>query len=72
MEINRTEFQENVKSILSENQINKIIVSNPIDKNQKYKKIVLENKINHYMVNSYTDRQSFTANIDELAVLDTI
>lgn len=38
MEINRTEFQENVKSILSENQINKIIVSNPIDKNQKYKK----------------------------------
>lgn len=35
MEINRTEFQENVKSILSENQINKIIVSNPIDKIQK-------------------------------------
>lgn len=72
MEINRMQFQENVKLILSENQINKIIVSNPINKNQKYKKIVLENKINHYMVNSYTDRQSFTANIDELMVLNSL
>lgn len=72
MEINRMQFKDRINTIIRENEIAKIIVSNPIDKNQKYKKIVLENKINHYMVNSYTDRQSFTANIDELAVLDTI
>lgn len=72
MEINRMQFKDRINTIIRENEIAKIIVSNPIDKNQKYKKIVLENKINHYMVNSYTDRQSFTANIDESAVLDTI
>lgn len=72
MEINRMQFKDRINTIIRENEIVKIIVSNPIDKNQKYKKIVLENKINHYMVNSYTDRQSFTANIDESAVLDTI
>ena len=72
MGINRMQFKDRINTIIRENEIVKIIVSNPIDKNQKYKKIVLENKINHYMVNSYTDRQSFTANIDESAVLDTI
>lgn len=72
MEINRMQFKDRINTIIRENEIAKIIVSNPIDKNQKYKKIVLENKINHYMVNSYTDSQSFTANIDESAVLDTI
>jgi len=72
MEINRMQFKDRINTIIRENEIAKIIVSNSIDKNQKYKKIVLENKINHYMVNSYTDRRSFTANIDELAVLDTI
>lgn len=72
MEINRMQFKDRINTIIRENEIAKIIASNPIDKNQKYKKIVLENKINHYMVNSYTDRQSFTANIDESAVLDTI
>lgn len=72
MEINRMQFKDRINTIIRENEIVKIIVSNPIDKNQKYKKIVLENKINHYMVNSYTNRQSFTANIDESAVLDTI
>lgn len=72
MEINRMQFKDRINTIIRENEIAKKIVSNPIDKNQKYKKIVLENKINHYMVNSYTDRQSFTANIDESAVLDTI
>ncbi len=72
MEINRMQFKDRINTIIRENEIAKIVASNPIDKNQKYKKIVLENKINHYMVNSYTDRQSFTANIDESAVLDTI
>lgn len=72
MEINRMQFKDRINTIIRENEIAKIIVSNPIDKNRKYKKIILENKINHYMVNSYTDKQSFTANIDESAVLDTI
>ena len=72
MEINRIEFKENIKTILFENEVIKIIVSNPINNNPKYKKILFENKINHYMVNSYTEKQSFTTNIDIPTIIDQL
>ena len=72
MEINRIEFKENIKTILFGNEVIKIIVSNPINNNPKYKKILFENKINHYMVNSYTEKQSFTTNIDIPTIIDQL
>lgn len=72
MEINRIEFKENIKTILFGNEVIKIIVSNPINNNPKYEKILFENKINHYMVNSYTEKQSFTTNIDIPTIIDQL
>lgn len=72
MEINRIEFKENIKTILFGNEVIKIIVSNPINNNPKYKKFLFENKINHYMVNSYTEKQSFTTNIDIPTIIDQL
>lgn len=44
MEINRIEFKENIKTILFGNEVIKIIVSNPINNNPKYKKFYLRIK----------------------------
>ena len=72
MEINKNEFKEMIDDIFENNCVNKIIVSNPYKSNSKYNKIVLENKINHYMENSYTQKQSFTKNIDCDKIVDEI
>lgn len=63
MEINKIDLKNAISEVTCQNNIIKAIVSNPKSKNEKYKKIVFENKINHYMVNSYTEKQSFTNNI---------
>ncbi len=64
MEIHKSELKETIGAIIKDNEIIKIIISNPISKSKKYKKIIFENKINHYMIVSYTEKQSFTSNID--------
>lgn len=64
MEIKKLELNEKIEEIIKNNSIIKIIISNPASNTQKYKKIIFENKIDHYMIISYTEKQSFTTNID--------
>lgn len=63
MGINNKEFGEKLSVLFANNEINKIVISNPAKKDNKYKKVIIENKIDRYMENSYTDKQSFTKNI---------
>lgn len=64
MAIDNNEFKNVIDEIFKNNKISKIIISNPYKKDYKFKKIILENKIDHYMENSYTEKQSFTKNLD--------
>lgn len=63
MEINKEQFELNIEKIFETTTVGKVILSNPLKKDYKYKKMVFENKIDHYMINSFTDKQSFTSNI---------
>ena len=64
MEITKLELNENIEEIIKNNSIIKIIISNPIGNSQTYKKIIFENKIDRYMIVAYTEKQSFTTNIE--------
>ena len=55
-------FNEYIDEIF-DNDIIKIIVSNPT-KTTKYKKIVVEKNVNGYYVSNYTDKQVFNENIN--------
>ncbi len=73
MEINNNEiFRETIENIVSNETINKVIISNPTNKSAKYKKVVIENKNDHYMENAYTDKHSFTNNFDVSAIVERI
>ncbi len=72
MEIKIQQFIEKVNQIFGESQINKIVVSNLVDKNFKYKKVVIEYKINRYMINCFTEKQCFTKNIDKNDLVDEL
>lgn len=72
MEINKIEFEEKVNDLLKNECVSRAIISNPIIKSVKYKKIVLENKVNHFMMNSYTQKQSFTNNLDVKEAIEQI
>lgn len=63
MEINKEQFELNIEKIFKTETIGKVILSNPFKKDYRYKKMVFENRVDHYMINSFTDKQSFTANI---------
>lgn len=63
MEINREQLEENIENILKTAIVAKIIFSSPTKKDLRYKKVVFENKIDRYMINSFTEKQSFTTNI---------
>ncbi len=60
MEIKQNNFEHIINAIFKENDIAKIIISNPCIKNYEYKKIVIENKKEDYMENTYTEKHSFT------------
>lgn len=67
-----TDFKKLINDIFIDSKVSKIIISNPYKKPSKYKKVVLENKINHYMENLYTEKQSFTINLNTNEVVDEI
>ena len=60
------EFEKYIKSILANDMIAKIIISNNKTKENLYKKIVIENKINKYFVSKYTETQVFNDNIIDI------
>lgn len=60
---NNNEFEIQIANLFEKNRINKIVVSNPANKNYKFKKVVIDNKVNHYLESSFTERQSFSKNI---------
>lgn len=41
----------------------KLIISNPVSKQEAYKKIIIEQKANNYQITKYTDKQAFHENI---------
>lgn len=63
MEINKSELSELINKIVLENKLSKIVVSNP-KSGSSYKKVIIENKVNRYMVNCFTEKQSFTKNLE--------
>lgn len=67
-----TDFKKLINDIFTDSKVSKIIISNPYKKPCKYKKVVLENKINHFMENLYTEKQSFTKNLNTNEVVDEI
>lgn len=69
MEISYEEMDKKLTSIL-ENNILKIVVSNPFLKSNKFKKITIENKLDRYLVSSFTEKQCFTKNIKKEELLD--
>lgn len=50
--------------------IQKVIISNPFSKSEKYKKIIIENKGKNYQIAKYTDKQVFHENIEAAALLE--
>ena len=63
---------ENYLNIIFENTIFKIIISNKISKDYKYKKIIIENKIQNYYVSKYTDKQTFNELINKEDIIKYI
>jgi len=72
MQINKEEFKLNLEKLFNENQINKIIISNVLNNNSKFRKIEIENKIDHYMENAFTVKQCFTKNINPSEIVKRI
>ncbi|MBR1925930.1 MAG: SAM-dependent methyltransferase [Clostridia bacterium] len=72
MEIDKEDLKREIFSLIDENKINKIIVSNPLSKNNKFKKIVIENKLNHYLECAITEKQSFSKNLSTKEIKDKI
>lgn len=72
MEINKEQFELNIEKIFNSATVGKVILSNPIKKDYKYKKVVCEKRVDHYMVNSFTDKQSFTTNTPLKNLLSSI
>lgn len=64
-------MDERMNSInrIVEDNISKIIISKPIDKNNEYKKIVIERKHDYFQAGKYTQKQVFHDNVkaEELA-----
>ena len=50
--------------------IQKVIISNPFNKSEEYKKIIIENKGKNYQIAKYTDKQVFHENIEADALLE--
>lgn len=63
---------ENYLNIIFENTVFKIIISNKISKDYKYKKIIIENKIKNYYVSKYTDKQTFNELINKEDIIKYI
>ena len=63
-----TELQQYIQSMLKAD-MQKIIISNPINKSEEYKKIIIENKGKTYQIAKYTEKQVFHENLalEELA-----
>ena len=57
-----TELQQYMQSMLR-NDIQKIIISNPLSKSEEYKKIIVENKGKNYQIAKYTEKQVFHENV---------
>ena len=72
MKTNKEQFKNALSKIFDEDKIAKIVISNPIKKDVKYKKIVIENKLNHFMENAFTAKQSFTKNIPTQNIVDSV
>jgi len=72
MEIDKEDLKREIFNLIDENKINKIIVSNPVSKNNKFKKIIIENKLNHYLECSMTEKQSFSKNLSQKELKDKI
>lgn len=72
MEIDNNNFVKIINDIFQNNEICKIIISNPCKKDYEYKKIVLENKTDHFMQNAYTQKQSFTKNLNSNEVINEL
>ncbi len=56
------ELQHYVNQILKDDIV-KIIISNPINKTENYKKIVIEKKENGFQISKYTEKQVFHDNV---------
>lgn len=63
---------QNYLNIIFENIVFKIIISNKISKDYKYKKIIIENKIKNYYVSKYTDKQTFNELINKEDIIKYI
>lgn len=63
---------QNYLNIIFENTVFKIIISNKISKDYKYKKIIIENKIKNYYVSKYTDKQTFNELINKEDIIKYI
>lgn len=63
------ELKNLISSIMLNDNIYKIIISNPINKSIEYKKIVIERKSESFHISKYTEKQVFHENIlkNELA-----
>lgn len=63
-----TELQQYIQFMLKAD-MQKIIISNPINKSEEYKKIIIENKGKTYQIAKYTEKQVFHENLslEELA-----
>ena len=62
-----SELQQYIQSMLKA-EMQKIIISNPFNKTEEYKKIIIENKGKNYQIAKYTEKQVFHENVslDEL------
>lgn len=54
-----------LEDIISNNTLNRLIISKPVNKSQEYKKIVIEKKTSGYQIAKYTDKQVFHENISD-------
>lgn len=50
-------------ALMAEAGINKIIISNPVNKGERFKRIVIEKKEHDYQISKYTDQQVFHENV---------
>jgi len=58
----------NYLNLMVEDNVNKIIISNPSSKSLEYKKIIIEKKGDGYQIAKYTDKQVFHENVKRDAV----
>ena len=72
METNQNNLKSMISTLIEENNVTRIIISNPVSKNYEYRKVVLENKVESYMQNTYTEKHSFTKMIAKDQIVDSI